>query len=238
RLNDKPYPIRENSFEMWNSWVDKDIISKIRKYVKINLDWFYIKSKKQIQYRDRMENEELFTLLAYLDFRKTYNKENMKYLEIYQKGDRINARVRDKKDVTSVMSSISEDVELKEAFLCSIENILEFINKLIIIFKIVLPDRSNLNESLEQMLELVFKAGKTTINYRRTLQDFYILWVLVNNLSSDSIENNEHQLINDIKSIFIKMKNIDKSEILNNLGYESFINAIEKFDKKYKYVSV
>jgi uncharacterized protein with ParB-like and HNH nuclease domain len=31
RLNDKPYPIRENSFEMWNSWADVDIIKEIRK---------------------------------------------------------------------------------------------------------------------------------------------------------------------------------------------------------------
>jgi len=26
RLNDKPYPIKENSFEMWNSWVDAGVI--------------------------------------------------------------------------------------------------------------------------------------------------------------------------------------------------------------------
>ncbi len=31
RLNDKPYPIRVNSFEMWNSWVDNSIIDEIKK---------------------------------------------------------------------------------------------------------------------------------------------------------------------------------------------------------------
>lgn len=30
RLNNKPYPIRLNSFEMWNSTCDKDVIEKIK----------------------------------------------------------------------------------------------------------------------------------------------------------------------------------------------------------------
>ena len=33
RLNDKPYPIREHSFEMWNSWVHKEIITEIKSEV-------------------------------------------------------------------------------------------------------------------------------------------------------------------------------------------------------------
>ncbi|MCH2174895.1 MAG: DUF262 domain-containing protein [Lentisphaeria bacterium] len=42
RLNNKPYPIKENSFEMWNSFVDNEIISPIRDLTKNNIDWFYI----------------------------------------------------------------------------------------------------------------------------------------------------------------------------------------------------
>src|SRR5690606_349924 len=43
RLNDKPYPIRENSFEMWNSWVDIDIINFIKSLKSSVEDWFYLK---------------------------------------------------------------------------------------------------------------------------------------------------------------------------------------------------
>lgn len=30
RLNTKPYPIKENTFEMWNAYIDKDIVTKVK----------------------------------------------------------------------------------------------------------------------------------------------------------------------------------------------------------------
>ncbi len=30
RLNTKPYPIKENTFEMWNAYIDKDIVIKVK----------------------------------------------------------------------------------------------------------------------------------------------------------------------------------------------------------------
>src|SRR5690606_13330810 len=56
RLNDKPYPIRENSFEMWNSWADVDVINNIRDLKEKVKDWFYIKKLTTTNDRDRMEN--------------------------------------------------------------------------------------------------------------------------------------------------------------------------------------
>lgn len=240
RLNDKPYPIRENSFEMWNSWVDKDIISGIKDHAKINLGWFYIKSKKQLGYRDRMENEELYALLTYLDYRKSNNKDKKKYIEIYQKSDRINARVRDKKDVTNIMGHITENKEAKLFFLNSISNINKFIDNLNLILvsdkkadKDIKSDPDN-NMVLSHELDLIFKAGKSSRNYRRTLQDFYILWVLVRDIDLKIININGKEIKKDIKYIFKQMKNIADSELDNNLGYKSFIRNIENFRSKFK----
>jgi hypothetical protein len=67
RLNDKPYPIRENSFEMWNSWVERDVIARIKENVNKHLSWFHLKIARNRNDRDRMENEELYTSLVYLE---------------------------------------------------------------------------------------------------------------------------------------------------------------------------
>ena len=234
RLNDKPYPIRENSFEMWNSWVDKDIISKIKEHVKIPLDWFYIKSKKQLDYRDRMENEELYTLLVYLEYRRLYGKDKKEYLDIYQKGDRINARVRDKKDVTNVLGNITEDTNEKPNFLKSINNIDHLIRNLKLILLSGKEYAQDINAFLSNELDLIFKAGKSTRSYRRTLQDFYILWELIYDIE---ISKDTTEIINvkkEIKHIFKIMKNIGDSELEDNRGYKIFNKTINEFKNKYK----
>ena len=69
RLNDKPYPIKEHSFEMWNSWADFEIINLIKQKVENIRPWFHIrKFDERTKNRDRMQNEELFTSLVYLDY--------------------------------------------------------------------------------------------------------------------------------------------------------------------------
>jgi len=234
RLNDKPYPIRENSFEMWNSWVDRDIISKIKEHVKNHLDWFFIKSKKQLDFRDRMENEELFTLLSYLEYRRSYGKDKKEYLDIYQKGDRINARVRDKKDVTSVLSNITEDRNEKSNFLKSINTINHLIRHLKLILLSGKQNTQDTNTILSNKLDLIFKAGKSTRSYRRTLQDFYILWELICDIKISKDTTEIINMRNEIKHIFKKMKNINASEIEDNKGYKIFNKTINEFKGKYK----
>ena len=234
RLNDKPYPIRENSFEMWNSWVDRDIISAIKENVKNHLDWFFIKSKKQLDYRDRMENEELFTLLSYLDYRRSYGKDNKEYLDIYQKGDRINARVRDKKDVTNVMGTITEDTDEKSKFIKSIHNINQLIRNLKTILLTGEQNSQNINTILSKKLDLIFKAGKSIRNYRRTLQDFYILWELICDIEIPKDKTEIITLKKEIKHIFKKMKNINDSELEDNKGYKIFTKMVIEFKNEYK----
>ena len=63
RLNTKPYPIKENTFEMWNAYVDKDIVIKVKSIANKY-------EKKVFRAKDnRMKLEELITSLAYIDYR-------------------------------------------------------------------------------------------------------------------------------------------------------------------------
>lgn len=84
RLNNKPFPIKGNSFEMWNSYIDKEIIEEIKKNVEKYGSWFYLR-----QNGIRMENEELYTSLAYLEYKHPSNVSDeidpLKYLDFYHK---------------------------------------------------------------------------------------------------------------------------------------------------------
>ena len=72
---------------MWNSWVDREVIATIRENVKKHREWFYSKVIKGRNDRDRMENEELYMSLVYLEFQRM--KSNLKTLQncfkMYQK---------------------------------------------------------------------------------------------------------------------------------------------------------
>lgn len=40
RLNNKPYPIKDDTFEMWNSYLDRDLINTIKSSYRNNASWF------------------------------------------------------------------------------------------------------------------------------------------------------------------------------------------------------
>jgi len=212
---------------MWNSWVDREVISEIRGNVKKYIDWFYLKSHKQPKDRDRMVNEELYTSLVYLDY-STSQK-----LEIYQKVDRINARLQ-KKDITTVLTTISEDQTKKPKILESIKNVEKFVKKL----KTILLDKDIKKEELSKYLggELdgIFKANSRSKYFRRTMQDFYILWYAINEINSEMVNFRRLEIKTDIRPIFKYMKNIPSNVVSNNMGYEEFQKLIDNFKNKYR----
>jgi hypothetical protein len=106
RLNNKPYPIKENSFEMWNSFADKETIKLIREITQKYVSWFYIKSTDKKYFIDRMENDELITLLAYINYNNKYRKD-YKSVGYYNRKDKITGRIGDKKDVSSIVERLS-----------------------------------------------------------------------------------------------------------------------------------
>ncbi|MEG4319706.1 MULTISPECIES: DUF262 domain-containing protein [unclassified Microcoleus] len=164
RLNNKPYPIRENSFEMWNSWVDRDIIETIRKNLDRHREWFYIKLVKSSNDRDRMENEELYTSLAYLEYQHRKRKDADKSWSIYNRNDGINLRVPSH-EITRLLQNAFEDEEVKTNFLKGIKNVESFVKKV----KLILLDRDveGAKEALDKFfgdeLNLLFKAQKRQV---------------------------------------------------------------------------
>ncbi|MFQ9704524.1 MAG: DUF262 domain-containing protein [Enterocloster clostridioformis] len=102
RLNTKPYPIKENTFEMWNAYVDKDIVIKVKSIANKY-------EKKVFRAKDnRMKLEELITSLAYIDYRMNQpNTDICNVLNIYKRNDRMCSRIMSKDNVTKTLSDLS-----------------------------------------------------------------------------------------------------------------------------------
>lgn len=232
RLNDKPYPIRVNSFEMWNSWVDNKIIEEIKKLTSSLKPWFYLKQLSRKSDRDRMESEELITSLIYLDYSSDISNSH-KGLDIYQKTGRINARIGNKSSITLLFQEVSENETDNRNYFKSIKNIKSFIKKV----KFVLIDRdveNDLQEFLKTELDLMFKADKENKFFRRTMQDFYILWFVLSDINFEMVKHHRINLKREIIDIFSYMKDIPQKDQENNNGYVIFSNKISNLKEKYK----
>lgn len=232
RLNDKPYPIRVNSFEMWNSWVDNSIIDEIKKLTKKLKPWFYLKQLSRKADRDRMESEELIASLIYLDYSLNHSNSH-KGLDIFQKTDRINARIGNKANITSVFQEIGENETHYKNYLKSLKNIKSFIKKV----KFVLIDKdvnTDLKEFLKKELDTVFKANKESKFFRRTMQDFYILWFTLNEINFEMVKYHRINIKSELIDIFSYMKDIPLENQEQNNGFDIFSEMITNFKEKYK----
>lgn len=232
RLNDKPYPIRENSFEMWNSWADNSIIKSI-KDLKTKLDpWFYLRKIVKSSDRDRMENEELFTSLAYLEYNNAV-KSTVKALDVYQKTDRINARISTKARISALMQEVSQDDTTKAKFSAAIKSVSSFAKKV----KTVLLDSDKTKEELvpylRQELDEIFKAGKEARYFRRTIQDFYFMWLFLESLNLEMVRHHRLTIKKEIKEAFMFFKNIPEQYWEDNQGYLQFEELLNSFKLRY-----
>lgn len=212
RLNNKPFPIPENSFEMWNAWVKKDLIDEIKKNTSKHKSWFYITRGKN-DYGDRMLNEELYTLLVYIDYHKTSGKgKSVGVLDIHLRNNSINARIKDKRDVTKLLQSASTDIESLQLFRESIKHIEGFIK----VLKLILLDKdienSDMSNFLGNELNAIFDAGRELQVLVRRFQDFYMLWYILSDLNYQMAKFHREKIKQLLKEIFIYMKNPSKAD--------------------------
>lgn len=204
RLNDKPYPIKTNSFEMWNSWVDVEIIEKIKKLKNELYPWFYIKKISKKSDRDRMENEELITSLCYIE---NYDDLNS-VLDYYQKDNidinrvvtsKLTARVKTKSRINSMMLEFNNSSEAKEKFLKSIKKVKSVIK----ILKLILIDRNptskeeDMNDFLKVELDKFIVVGNS-----RKLQNFYFLWILIHKSNFNLVKYKRHEIKRELIAMF------------------------------------
>lgn len=224
RLNDKPYPIKENSFEMWNSWVTKEVVEKIKEISEKYGEWFYIKSKSNENFRDRMNNEELITILSYFTYKKIKGDKLESYIDIHQKGGRINARIKKKMDITSTLLSISESDDERILFAKAIDETDRFINNILDLF-------NNCGTQIQKnSLDILFSSGSSRRYYTRTLQDFYILWVAINPIKIG--HENSQNILNKLVTIFSVMK-----KSAHNVS-ENSKHEFEEFNKNIKHIEL
>ena len=191
RLNNKPYPIAKDSFEMWNSFASRVLIDTIKDAVRHNDKWFYLRQRN-----DRMDNENLFTTLAY--FQYMYQQQgNMegdivpeRTLELFKIGNRINCRFRQRPYISKVMEQ-----EDHSDFIYAI-NSLEFgfvRNVKTILMEDEQSSTAGLGKRLDSLLN--FEGSK------RTQMMFYLLWILLHDLSNTKIANDRAAVFNRVKSI-------------------------------------
>ena len=213
RLNSKPYPIKENTFEMWNSYINKDIINKIKSIHNTDKDWFYFRKNNK-----RMENENIYTALVYFQYFDRHEESMNSTLpfEYYKTGDKINFRIRLKTDITKIL----ENPQCKENFLAACN---EFESAFISKVKSIVEDSlSDKVENLNKNIEMIFNVSKG----RRTQQSFYALWHFISKISLEAINTNKQSIRKDLKALF-QLMNMIKSK-------EYFTTEIEKFWDRYK----
>ena len=183
RLNTKPYPIKENTFEMWNAYIDKDIVIKVKEIASKY-------EKKIFRARDtRMKLEELITSLGYIDYRMNQpHTEIINVLNIYKRNDRMCARIMSKDNVTKTLSELSNNNP--RIFVEALENVELFVNKILILIE----------NNYEQLREL-FNHSKKGIQYK-TDQNFYFLWAILFKISIEELQNKRQENFSRISRIF------------------------------------
>lgn len=207
RLNSKPYPIKPNTFEMWNSIVDKDVIQLIKEITNKYVSWFYITAPELDETgtrRDRMQNEELITILSYLCYNNIKTGDINKILGFYPRLEKFTCRLKTKYYLTDLLESFEFKPTEKEAFLESIhktEDIIKMIQN-------ILLNGDATKDSFNSILNI-----KKLQRFSRSYQEFYILWILLYDLSIDVVEMHKSELLHDITKMFSLLKNIDDKTV-------------------------
>lgn len=197
RLNNKPYPISKDSFEMWNSFAPRGFIQLIKDASKANDNWFYLRKNNC-----RMDNEDIFATLAY--FQLMYDKEGTvkgecapeNTIETYKTDNRLACRFRKRVDITALLYNGKPD-----DFIFAANKIqFDFVANL----RAVLENFSDLNKGLDALLSV--EKGK------RTQMSFYILWILLHDMSAVKLRENQLTAFNEIKRICRMINSCDDLE--------------------------
>jgi len=212
RLNNKPYPVKDHTFEMWNSYSDRTIIEKIKNITKEYNDWFYfikknesMKKDKQMNTDKRMKNEELLTVLAYLHYQGV--KTAFEKVTIYNNNKTLTFRLPkelitkwlkkiDKNEVDqSYRQNIIDIINELEVFICKIKDILDPL------------DEKN-NEELARLFDQL--SNKNVKAPKRQQKTYYILWFLLLGISQEQIKSDTQNMINEISSFFKNNQSLPK----------------------------
>ena len=182
RLNTKPYPIKDNTFEMWNGYLDKKITTQV-KYLANEYQISVFRAKDS-----RMKLEELITSLAYIDYKMSVGSAINTILNIYSRNKRVCARLTNKSQMTKQLYEIS--MNSTNEFLNSLDNVQVFAEKILLLIE-------NDNEKFKELVNHSRKGTKF-----KTDQNFYYLWLFLRKIDINQIKSNRFSVFNFIKYIF------------------------------------
>lgn len=219
RLNNKPYPIQQNSFEMWNSTVDAQIIKEIKSVTKRNIGWFFIKeiSENYEDRNDRLENEELITILSYIKYNSLKDSFD-KAILFFNRQDRISCRLSNKSGLSDFLQKLEKEAHEKQAFIDSIND-----TKILIDFL-----KANLiNEGDKEVLNHFLNVRKNKI-FRRSLQDFYIMWIVLISFDKEFLKSHPSSVLKDVSDMISEFRNVN-SENLDEKFIPRYISKLKDF---------
>lgn len=227
RLNSKPYPIKPNTFEMWNSLIDKDVLMAIKEITRKNKSWFYVNVPKIDENgspRDRMANEELITILSVICYYHSKGEDFTKVLGFYPRMEKLTCRVKTKSNITSLLESFCELPSEKELFLKAIQKtdlIIDCISKFLL-------NENPTKEGFNYILNI-----KNNQNFSRKSQMFYVLWLIMLNISSTTLPAAvQKEFEKDVKESLSILDNVGDTGV-DQEYVDRFIIHIRKIQSKY-----
>jgi hypothetical protein len=203
RLNSKPFPIEPNTFEMWNAYVTKEYVEKI-KAIAMKYSGTLFRPLDT-----RMKNEELITMLAFLAYIERKNSiKPGSYLNIFVRNQRINARFSTKSNITNALGEISKTND--SLFGKALTDVTNFIEKLQILCGSDFNDFNNMLSHTRKNVQ------------SRTNQNFYLLWIAVAHISTKRIKENKAEIFSKINKMFALSQDIKD----DNFVVEDYINEL------------
>lgn len=213
RLNNKPYPIKDDTFEMWNSYLDRGLINTIKVSYRNNASWFFMRKAST-----RMENENNYTVLSYFNYLEQNKQDATEKgpLDIYKIGGRIAIRLRSKGEISKIL----EDAEKKDAFAEAVNHFeFTFISNL---RRLLAEDKDDSDRILSKNLDEMLGVE----NKKRTQQGFYALWHFLKGLAPNNLHDNRKEIRRQVRDLFSAMQ--------SDIKIEEFNTKVEYFRSQYK----
>ncbi|MFR8784365.1 DUF262 domain-containing protein [Slackia sp.] len=191
RLNQRPFPIKPNSFEFWNSYLDRDIIRRTKEIVKDHPGALFRTDDP------RMMNEELVMVLGYVAYQtKTGNKSGMDVFHAFARGGKLSVRIGSKSDVTCVLDDAARD-DL-DGFLRALDAVEGFLVKL-----------ESLTGQGFDGLKSLFPSTKSKVANK----DIYLLWILLASVDADIVSGHREEVFEVLKGVFTEAQNFERKNV-------------------------
>ena len=194
RINNKPYPIKENTFEFWNACIDNEIVNSIKGICQRN-SWLYLRIEDR-----RMLNEELVVCLCYLNYMTNASGLNIdsvkEMLDIYEYQNKVCVKIKNKAYVTQIL----EKPAFKAEFLLSLNTFeMEFVEKM----KILITSHSGkmYGSSTNRRLDAILQTKNV-----RLAKSFYVVWLVLKELPLEYVKEERDFVLGRIERAFLLLR--------------------------------